>query len=108
MDFHTKVQLIDDARLKYQTFEDEFRLYIASGNSFNGAYNFFSVEDVEKHKKLSEKKIELDAWSTKHGEAKDSSPVKLSEGSVKSKLETLNDTVGNPVGNKGLPKHKNS
>lgn len=108
MDFHTKTEIIEQARLKYQTFEDEFRLYIASGNSFNGAYNFFSAEDVEKHKKLSEKKIELDAWSTLHGGAKDSSPVKLSESSIEKKLETLNDTVSNTGGNKGLPKHKNS
>jgi hypothetical protein len=108
MDFHTKILLIEDARLKYRTFEDEFRAYTSSGNSFNGAYNFFSVEDVEKHKKLSEKTVEMEAWSTLHGGAKDSSPVKLSSGSAKKKLEILNDTVSNTVGNKGLPKHKNS
>jgi hypothetical protein len=106
MDFQTKIELIEDARLKYQTFEDEFRDYLSAGHSFNGAYNFFSVEDVEKHKKLSETKLELDAWSTLHGGSKDSSPVRLASESVKEKLERLDDSVNKPSGNKGLPKHK--
>lgn len=108
MDFQMKIALIEDARLKYRTFEEEFREYLGAGNSFNGAYNYFSVEDVEKHKKLSEKDVELEAWNTLHGGSKDSSPVKLAANSVKEKLEKLDDSVNKPVGNKGLPKHKTS
>jgi hypothetical protein len=108
MDFQTKIELIEKARLKYRTFDHEFREYLGSGNSFNGAYNHFSLEDVEKHKILSEKDLELEAWSTLHGGSKDSSPVKLAAGSVKEKLEKLDDSVNKPAGNKGLPKHKAS
>ncbi len=108
MDFQTKIELIEDARVKYKTFEEEFKEYLSAGHSFNGAYNYFSVEDVEKHKKLSEKSTELEAWSTLHGGAKDSSPVKLEADSVKQKLEKLDESVNKPVGNKGLPKHKAS
>lgn len=106
MDFQTKIALIEEARIKYRTFEEEFREYLGLGNSFNGAYNHFSIEDVEKHKQLSEKDLELEAWSTLHGGAKDSSPVKLASDSVKDKLEKLNESVNKPTGNKGLPKHK--
>ncbi len=106
MDFQTKIELIEEARVKYITFEQEFREYLGAGHSFNGAYNFFSIEDVEKHKKLSEKAVELEAWSTLHGGSKDSSPVKLASDSVKEKLEKLDESVNKPTGNKGLPKHK--
>lgn len=106
MDFQTKIKLIEDARLKYRTFEHAFKDYLGYGNSFNGAYNHFSIEDVEKHKQLSEKASELEAWSTMHGGAKDSSPVKLNADSVKTKLEKLDESVNKPTGNKGLPKHK--
>lgn len=108
MDFHTKIELIEDARTKYRTFEEEFREYLGAGHSFNGAYNHFSIEDVEKHKQLSEKAAELEAWSTLHGGVKDSSPVKLASSSVKEKLEKLDESVNKPAGNKGLPKHKAS
>lgn len=108
MDFQTKIELIEEARTKYSTFEEEFREYLGAGHSFNGAYNYFSVEDIEKHKHLSEKAAELQAWSTLHGGSKDSSPVKLAADSVKEKLEKLDDSVNKPVGNKGLPKHKAS
>lgn len=108
MDFQTKIELIEEARVKYSTFEEEFREYLGAGHSFNGAYNYFSVEDIEKHKQLSEKAAELQAWSTLHGGSKDSSPVKLAADSVKEKLEKLDDSVNKPVGNKGLPKHKAS
>lgn len=108
MDFQTKVALIEEARIKYSTFEEEFREYLGAGHSFNGAYNYFSVEDVEKHKLLSEKATELEAWKTLHGGSKDSSPVKLAAASVKDKLEKLDESVNKPVGNKGLPKHKTS
>jgi hypothetical protein len=106
MDFPTKIRLIDDARAKYCTFEQAFREYTASGNSFNGAYNFFSIEDVEKHKSLSERELELKSWQTLHGGSKDSSPVILATDSVKANLEKLNDSISKPTGNKGLSKHK--
>ena len=108
MDFEIKIQLIEDARSKYRTFEDAFRQYTSSGNSFYGAYNFFSIQDIEDHKKLSEKTIELEAWNTLHGGSKDSSPVILASNSVQAKLEKLDESVNKPVGNKGLPKHKAS
>jgi hypothetical protein len=108
MDFQTKIALIEDARLKYRTFEDEFREYLGYGNSFNGAYNHFSVADVEKHKQLSQKEAELEAWKTLHGGAKDSSPVKLAADSIKQKLEILDDSVNKPAGDKRLLKHKTS
>ena len=106
MDFEIKIQLIEDARSKYRTFEDAFRQYTSSGNSFNGAYNFFSIQDIEDHKKLSEKTIELEAWDTLHGGSKDSSTVVSASNSVQAKLENLDESVNKPTGNKGLPKHK--
>jgi hypothetical protein len=108
MDFQTKIELIEEARTKYRTFDQEFKEYLSAGHSFNGAYNYFSIDDIEKHKKLSEKDLELEAWSTLHGGSKDSSPVKLASDSVKDKLEKLNESVNKPAGNKGLPKHKTS
>jgi hypothetical protein len=108
MDFEIKIQLIEDARSKYRTFEDAFRQYTSSGNSFNGAYNFFSIQDIEDHKTLSEKTIELKAWDTLHGGSKDSSPVILASKSVQTKLEKLDESVNKPAGDKGLPKHKAS
>jgi hypothetical protein len=106
MDFQHKIQLIEDARAKYITFEEVFREYTSSGNSFNGAYNFFSIEDIEIHKSLSERELELRSWQTLHGGSKDSSPVILSKDSVKPHLEKLNDSINKPTGNKRLPKHK--
>lgn len=91
--FNTKIKLIDDARRQYITFDNEFKNYIASGNSFNGAYNYFSLDDIEKHKQLSIKHAELEAWHTLHGGYKDSSPIKLSEHSILYKLEALNDSI---------------
>jgi hypothetical protein len=108
MDFQTKIRIIENARLMYHTFEQEFREYTSSGNSFNGAYNFFSVEDVNRHKEKSEKEKELLSWSTLHGGSKDSSPVILSDDSIKVELENINDTISKPTGNKGLSKHKAS
>lgn len=91
--FDTKIKLIDEARRQYITFDTEFKTYIASGNSFNGAYNYFSLDDIEKHKQLSIKHVELEAWHTLHGGYKDSSPVKLSEHTIVSKLEELHDSI---------------
>lgn len=91
--FETKIRLIDEARNSYITFDEEFKSYIASGNSFNGAYNYFSVEDIEKHRELSLRKKELEAWYTLHGSIKNSSPVPLINHSIISKLEELNDSI---------------
>jgi hypothetical protein len=92
-DFAAKVRAIDEARKKYITFDNEFREYIASGNSFNGAYNFFSIMDIEKHKELSIVTLELEAWETLHGETKDSSPIKLSKYDILSDLEIIDDSI---------------
>jgi hypothetical protein len=54
MDFQTKQMFIDMARKQYTTFDNEFREYLADGNSFSGAYNHFTLEDIEIHKKKSE------------------------------------------------------
>jgi hypothetical protein len=106
MDFQTKIRIIENARLAYPSFEREFREYTSSGNSFNGAYNFFSLEDVDRHKQQSERELELASWHTLHGGSKDSSPVILAADSIKSQLEDVNDTVSKPAGDKRLPEHK--
>jgi hypothetical protein len=91
MDFREKIAAIELARFNYVTFDQEFKEYIASGNSFVGAYNFFTLEDLDKHKNLSEQYLEIQAWSTKHASYVDSSPVRLKQHSIVSKLEKLND-----------------
>lgn len=93
MTFQEKIAAIESARSKYVTFEQEFREYIASGNSFVGAYNFFSLEDIDKHRELSERYIEMQAWETRHASYLDSSPIRLREHSIISKLEKLNDEL---------------
>lgn len=95
MDFSSKIELIENARINYITFENAFREYTSSGNSINGAYNFFSIEDIEYHKELTIKTIELEAWKTLHGGYKDSSPVLLSEHSIIAKLEKLDESISN-------------
>lgn len=96
MDFNTKCYEIERARYKYITFEAVFREYLASGASFNGAYNYFTIEDIEKHKKLSELQVQLDAWATKHGGFKDCSPIRLHAYSISEKLEKLHDELSKP------------
>jgi hypothetical protein len=93
MDFQTKIEQIEEARNKYVTFELAFRNYIASGNSINGAYNFFSLEDIEAHKELSRKSLELDAWTIQHGSKRDLAPVPLADHSIISKLEKLDESI---------------
>ncbi len=95
--FEEKIRIIDRARHDYITFDEEFKTYIASGNSFNGAYNFFSIADVEKHKELTIKRLELDAWKILHGSYRDSSPAKLLRHSIIKKLETLHESISNPT-----------
>ena len=85
-----------------------FRGRVAAVLAFNELLSIGELEDIEKHKKLSEKTLELEAWNTLHGGSKDSSPVKLASDSVKEKLEKLDESVNKPAGNKGLPKHKTS
>jgi hypothetical protein len=50
MDFNEKIKLIEQARKDYPGFELEFTEYLGLGNSFNGAYNHFSIADIEKYK----------------------------------------------------------
>lgn len=89
MDFQTKVLLIELARRQYVTFETAFREYTASGNSFNGAYNYFSLEDIERHKIESEKYTQIQAWEIRHASHRDSSPIRLTTHSIVKKLEEL-------------------
>lgn len=96
MDFYYKCRLIENARYDYETFEQVFREYLASGKSLNGAYNHFTLEDIEEHRKLSELKKELDAWHTLHGGYKDCSPVRLTRHSISQKLEKLNYELCKP------------
>jgi hypothetical protein len=91
--FQEKIALIEEARLKYITFEQEFREYLASGNSFVAAYNFFTIEEVIKHKDVSERYLEIQAWHTKHASYVDSSPIRLKKHSIVTELEKLNDEL---------------
>lgn len=93
MTFQEKIVAIEAARYKYVTFEQEFREYTASGNSFVAAYNFFSIEDINKHKELSERYLQIQAWNTKHATYIDSSPIRLTKHSIVAKLEKLNDDL---------------
>lgn len=108
MDFQTKTQLIEEARKKYLTFDNAFREYTATGNSINGAYNFFTLQDIEKYESEYQSYLEIEAWKTLHGSSKDSSPIQLESHSIIEKLETLNEQLDNPTRNKRLPKSKNS
>ena len=89
LDFLTKVMLIEIARKQYITFENEFRSYLAAGNSFNGAYNHFTLEDIEIHKQKSELYVQLEAWNIRHASYRDASPIRLTTHSIVSKLEEL-------------------
>lgn len=95
MDFQTKVMLIELARKQYVTFEMEFREYTASGNSFNGAYNYFSLDDIERHRIESEKYVQIQAWETRHASLKDSSPIRLTTHSIVKNLEKLDGELSN-------------
>jgi hypothetical protein len=97
MDFQTKVMLLEVARKQYITFDLAFRDYTASGNSFNGAYNFFTLEDIEKHKIESEKYIQIQAWKIKHASSRDSSPIRLTSHSIVKKLEELDGQLSQSI-----------
>lgn len=98
MDFQEKIKLIEQARVNYITFEESFREYLASGNSFNAAYNFFSINDIEEHKILTEKEVQIRAWSTKHASYRDASPVRLTTYSIVSELENIYDELCHNTG----------
>lgn len=89
MDFQTKIMLIEMARLQYITFDMEFREYTSTGNSFSGAYNFFSLEDIEAHKEKSERYKQIEAWNIKHASFRDASPIRLTTHSIVKNLEKL-------------------
>lgn len=95
MTLDEKTKMVEEARLLYPTFDAEFKEFLAVGNSPNGAYNYFTAELIEKHKLLSVREKEKDAWNTKHGSLVPASPVKLSEYSVLDKLEKLYESISN-------------
>lgn len=47
MSFNEKIEIIEAARKQYQEFNKKFLEYLEVGNSFNGAYNYFSLEDIK-------------------------------------------------------------
>jgi hypothetical protein len=93
MTFKEKCDLIDEARRLYVTFEQEFKEFLAYGNSTNGAYNHFSIEDIKKHEKASKLQTELEHWKIKHGSIRDVSPIPLSNHSILLDLEKINDEL---------------
>ena len=48
-EFLKKCALIEEARIKYPEFDEEFKAFLGAGNGFNGAYNHFTVEDIAKY-----------------------------------------------------------
>jgi hypothetical protein len=93
MEFKEKCRIIDEARRTYITFEQEFNEFLAYGNSVNGAYNHFSLEDIKKHEKLSKVEVELQEWDILHGSIRDVSPIPLSSHSIIAQLENINDNL---------------
>jgi hypothetical protein len=49
MEFSEKIELIEKARADYPEFDEEFKEYLGRGFGTNGAYNHFTLEDIEKH-----------------------------------------------------------
>lgn len=47
MSFNEKIEIIEAARKQYPEFNKKFLEYLEVGNSFNGAYNYFSLEDIK-------------------------------------------------------------
>jgi hypothetical protein len=45
--FNEKIEIIEAARKQYPEFNKKFLEYLEVGNSFNGAYNYFSLEDIK-------------------------------------------------------------
>ena len=47
MSFNEKIEIIEAARKQYPEFNAKFEAYLGLGHSFNGAYNYFSLEDIK-------------------------------------------------------------
>ena len=47
MSFNEKIEALEAARKQYPEFNKKFLEYLEIGNSFNGAYNHFSLEDIK-------------------------------------------------------------
>lgn len=51
MNFSEKIAAIEEARKLHPEFDKEFTDYLGLGHSFNGAYNHFTIEDINKYNK---------------------------------------------------------
>jgi hypothetical protein len=49
MNFNEKITAIEEARKLHPEFNTEFQEYLGLGNSFNGAYHYFTLEDIKKY-----------------------------------------------------------
>jgi hypothetical protein len=49
MSFNQKIIAIEEARKLYPEFDQKFTDYLGLGNSFNGAYNHFTIDDIKKY-----------------------------------------------------------
>ena len=49
MSFNEKIIAIEEARKLYPEFDQKFTDYLGLGNSFNGAYNHFTIDDIKKY-----------------------------------------------------------
>ena len=98
MTFDEKIELIESSRLLYRTLDEEFREYLATGQSTNGAYNYFTLEMIEAHKELSIKMKEQEMWNVKHGSIVEASPVLLSKHSIIFELENLYESISISTG----------
>ena len=96
MTFDEKIEYIENARILYSSFDEEFKEFLATGQSPNGAYNHFSIEDIEKHKIINNSLQEQKLWHVTHGSIVRASPVKLKEHSIITTLENLNESISNP------------
>jgi NAD+--asparagine ADP-ribosyltransferase len=45
--FNEKIEALEVARKQYPEFNKKFLEYLEIGNSFNGAYNHFSLDDIK-------------------------------------------------------------
>ena len=96
MTFNEKVILIENARLLYPAFDVEFKEFLATGQSPNGAYNHFSIEDIERYKLIDANLREQEFWKVKHGSVVRASPVRLEKHSIIPILENLYESLSNP------------
>jgi len=63
MSFSDKIAKIEQARILYPEFNSAFIEYLGLGNSFNGAYNHFSLEDLKQYepKKITAQIVKTEA-----------------------------------------------